>query len=178
MRWAGQQRLAGPSPLYALPLPLQAGRAGRREQESLGIYLGWDGPLDQVRSALRRVPGANAVAARAARAALPLYLHQRLAGALLPAGLQYFLHHPEQLFGRPVERAMVDPRNPSVLGEAALLYSNTSVAGAIFTERCSCACCAGPGVLRTTFCSAFSCGTLLSPLAPPARRGTPGVRRR
>lgn len=27
----------------------QAGRAGRREQESLGIYLGWDGPLDQVR---------------------------------------------------------------------------------------------------------------------------------
>lgn len=35
----------------------QAGRAGRREQPSLGIYLGWDGPLDQVggRSAGRRV---------------------------------------------------------------------------------------------------------------------------
>lgn len=26
----------------------QAGRAGRREQACLGIYLGWDGPLDQV----------------------------------------------------------------------------------------------------------------------------------
>ena len=26
----------------------QAGRAGRREQACLGVYLGWDGPLDQV----------------------------------------------------------------------------------------------------------------------------------
>ncbi|KAL4447650.1 hypothetical protein ABPG75_004869 [Micractinium tetrahymenae] len=52
----------------------QAGRAGRREQHSLGIYLGWDGPLDQ-----------------------------------------YFMRHPEQLFGRPIEKAMVDARNPSIL---------------------------------------------------------------
>jgi DEAD/DEAH box helicase domain-containing protein len=28
----------------------QAGRAGRREQACLSIYVGWDGPLDQVSS--------------------------------------------------------------------------------------------------------------------------------
>lgn len=33
----------------------QAGRAGRREQHSLGIYLGWDGPLDQVGPPCSRV---------------------------------------------------------------------------------------------------------------------------
>jgi DEAD/DEAH box helicase domain-containing protein len=44
----------------------QAGRAGRREQASLSVYVAFDGPLDQ-----------------------------------------HFMRHPGDLFGRPVEQAMV-----------------------------------------------------------------------
>ncbi len=44
----------------------QAGRAGRREQASLALYVAFDGPLDQ-----------------------------------------FFMRRPAELFGRPVERAMV-----------------------------------------------------------------------
>ena len=40
-----------------------------------------------------------------------------------PFTLQYFLQHPDQLFGRQVERAMVDARNPSVLGTPTLLVA-------------------------------------------------------
>ena len=52
----------------------QAGRAGRREQPSISIYIGWEGPLDQ-----------------------------------------YFLAHPEKLFSRPIEAALVDVTNPCAL---------------------------------------------------------------
>eukprot|EP00884_Botryococcus_braunii_P004307 jgi/Botrbrau1/13878/Bobra.0056s0110.1 len=48
----------------------QAGRAGRREQASLSIYIAFDGPLDQ-----------------------------------------YFMCHPDQLFGRPLENCQVDASN-------------------------------------------------------------------
>lgn len=52
----------------------QAGRAGRREQTSLGIFVAWDGPLDQ-----------------------------------------YFVRHPEKLFGGSVEDLCVDPTNEVLL---------------------------------------------------------------
>ncbi|KAK9842388.1 hypothetical protein WJX84_006352, partial [Apatococcus fuscideae] len=52
----------------------QAGRAGRREQPSLSIYIAFDGPLDQ-----------------------------------------YFMRYPDKLFGRPIENAMVDSRNATLL---------------------------------------------------------------
>lgn len=51
----------------------QAGRAGRREQHSLSIYVAFDGPLDQ-----------------------------------------HFMRHPNELFARPIENAMV--RNPCSAG--------------------------------------------------------------
>ena len=52
----------------------QAGRAGRREQTSLGIFVAWDGPLDQ-----------------------------------------YFVRHPDRLFGGVVEDLCVDPTNQVLL---------------------------------------------------------------
>lgn len=109
-----------PSPLSAGPL-LQAGRAGRREQPSLGIYLGWDGPLDQVLeragASSGRREGMQGGAAR--RRGRPFRGPLTGCTALPPSLLsQYFMQHPDQLFGRPVERAAVDARNPSVLGEA------------------------------------------------------------
>lgn len=52
----------------------QAGRAGRRANKSLSVYIAWDGPLDQ-----------------------------------------HFMSHPDHLFCRPIERAMVDPDNIKLL---------------------------------------------------------------
>ena len=52
----------------------QAGRSGRREEESLSILVGQDNPLDQ-----------------------------------------YFMHHPEALFGRPMEHALISPTNPHIM---------------------------------------------------------------
>ena len=48
----------------------QAGRAGRRNQRSLSIYVGWEGPLDQ-----------------------------------------YFMRHPDKLFGRSIEEAKINLAN-------------------------------------------------------------------
>ena len=53
----------------------QAGRAGRREAESLAVLVAQDDPLDQ-----------------------------------------YLAQHPEELFDRPAEDAVIDPTNPYVLG--------------------------------------------------------------
>eukprot|EP00873_Tetraselmis_striata_P034434 jgi/Tetstr1/454698/TSEL_041584.t1 len=52
----------------------QAGRAGRRGQHSLAIYVAFDGALDQ-----------------------------------------YFMQHPQYLFGRPIEHTALDSRNPQLL---------------------------------------------------------------
>ena len=52
----------------------QAGRAGRREQPSVSIYVGFDGPLDQ-----------------------------------------FFMHQPETLFKRPIEKAQVRLTFPDVI---------------------------------------------------------------
>lgn len=52
----------------------QAGRAGRRESESLGVFVAGREPLDQ-----------------------------------------YFMRHPEYLFERPVEHAIINPNNPYIL---------------------------------------------------------------
>jgi DEAD/DEAH box helicase domain-containing protein len=51
----------------------QSGRAGRREQASVSIYVAFDGPLDQ-----------------------------------------FFMHQPENLFQRPIERAQVVLANPDL----------------------------------------------------------------
>lgn len=97
----------------------QAGRAGRREQASLGIYLGWDGPLDQV-TWDGGWAGRPVWVRHAAAAAGPL-VRRLVTCRAMPCRaapcLQYFLRHPAQLFGRPIERAMLDARNPAVLGE-------------------------------------------------------------
>ena len=53
----------------------QAGRAGRREAESLAVLVAQDDPLDQ-----------------------------------------YLAQHPEELFDRPAEAAVIDPTNPYVMG--------------------------------------------------------------
>ena len=52
----------------------QAGRSGRRNEESLSILVGQNNPLDQ-----------------------------------------YFMNHPEALFGRPVENALISPENPYII---------------------------------------------------------------
>ena len=52
----------------------QAGRSGRRNEESLSILVGQNNPLDQ-----------------------------------------YFMNHPEALFGRPVESALISPENPYII---------------------------------------------------------------
>ena len=52
----------------------QAGRAGRREHDSLSILVAYDDPIDQ-----------------------------------------YYFHEPEDLLGRPVEEAIIDPSNPYIL---------------------------------------------------------------
>lgn len=109
---------------------VQAGRAGRREQASLSLYLGWDGPLDQVSLACENrgfsLPSAcpRAGASRAIKLETPApALFSAWPSPLARASLlQYFLQHPDQLFGRPIERAMVDARNPSVLGEPPLAF--------------------------------------------------------
>ena len=51
----------------------QAGRSGRREEESLAILVAHNNPLDQ-----------------------------------------YLMHHPEALFGRPTENALISPENPHI----------------------------------------------------------------
>ena len=52
----------------------QAGRSGRRNEESLSILVGQDNPLDQ-----------------------------------------YLMNHPEALFGKPMESALVSPENPHII---------------------------------------------------------------
>ena len=52
----------------------QAGRSGRRNEESLSILVGQNNPLDQ-----------------------------------------YFMNHPEALFDRPVENALISPENPYII---------------------------------------------------------------
>ncbi len=52
----------------------QAGRAGRRQDESLAIFVAYDDPIDQ-----------------------------------------YLMRHPDFVFGRPVEQAIIDPANPHIL---------------------------------------------------------------
>ena len=53
----------------------QAGRSGRRGEESLSVLVGRDNPLDQ-----------------------------------------YLMNHPEAFFGRPMESALISPRNPYIVG--------------------------------------------------------------
>ena len=90
-----------------------------------------------------------------------------------PFSLQYFLQHPDQLFGRPVERAMVDARNPSVLGKPTLLvevalpavhccqdhFPQFLLPSCKHTPPCSCAC----RIKHLSLNRALPC------------RGTPGV---
>ena len=52
----------------------QAGRSGRRSEESLSILVGQDNPLDQ-----------------------------------------YFMNHPQALFGKPVENSLISPENPHII---------------------------------------------------------------
>ncbi|MFQ5806627.1 MAG: DEAD/DEAH box helicase [Phycisphaerae bacterium] len=52
----------------------QAGRAGRRQDESLAVFVAYDDPIDQ-----------------------------------------YLVRHPDFVFGRPVEQAIIDPQNPHIL---------------------------------------------------------------
>lgn len=53
----------------------QFGRAGRRQQQSLAVFVARDDPLDT-----------------------------------------FLVHHPEAIFDRPIEQAVIDPTNPYVLG--------------------------------------------------------------
>lgn len=74
---------------------------------------------------------------------------------------QYFMRHPRHLFGRPIERAQVDPHNPAVLGErqpgsqqtelARLTLNRGALAVAVPLKRCH-----APVVLRQ--CAAACCG--------------------
>jgi DEAD/DEAH box helicase domain-containing protein len=52
----------------------QAGRAGRRQEESLALFVAYDDPVDQ-----------------------------------------YLMRHPDFVFGRPLEQAIIDPQNPHIL---------------------------------------------------------------
>lgn len=154
-------------------LGVQAGRAGRREQASMSIYVAWDGPLDQASLTTQSKPACNIPApsqlfcslkaactqlrGRRTTKLCTWYTVRSISNALrlltqslvrcaccamcstscsttptspsprcacsrtvqcaahaAPA-VQYFMHHPDRLFSRPIEKAQLDPRNPGVL---------------------------------------------------------------
>lgn len=88
----------------------------------------------------------------------------------VPAVLQYFMRHPSQLFGRPIERAMVDARNPSVLGE---LVGMVHAAGSQACRRRSSSCGSGSSV-RTCGSQCVLCmtGRCMCGLLRQARRSS------